>query len=179
MMTSEERAQNTFRSLATEAINLIYDALDMLGDFAPLHKNEMYGPEVDEAFTAIEDYVALTKAKYEPDKKRVRFAFKSEKDKQASFGMNTIAERTERTEHNKRDRRKIGLWDSDEFIGAFDSLKEVAGLIGCTHKNVDYGIKSGRTIMSKYTVRRLDPDEVKALELETIANIGQTQEVAV
>lgn len=42
-MTSEERAQETFRSLATEAVNTIMDALDMLGDFAPLHKNEMYG----------------------------------------------------------------------------------------------------------------------------------------
>lgn len=169
MMTSEERAQNTFRSLATEAINEIMDALDTMGNFAPLHKNEMYGPEVDEAFKAIEEYVALTKAKYEPDKKRSRFVFKSEQAKRDALGFKPIVGKIVTVPADDPsltwDAPKMGrtrytgaveLFEDGKSIGVFATQKEIAELLGTSAKNVNAALLKGYTILGKYTVSKTE-----------------------
>lgn len=154
-MTSEERAQETFRSLATEAVNTIMDALDMLGDFAPLHKNEMYDPEVDECFNAIAEYLERTKKKYERDEKRKRFTFASERSKRADLGVDReIPVKTEKTPRRAYNSRKIELYEDGGFVGVFNTAQEVADLIGCTISNVCKSTKTGRPIQGKYTVKR-------------------------
>lgn len=160
-MTSEERAQMTFRSLATEAVNEIMDALDSLGNFAPLHKNEMDASDVDECFRAISDYLETTRRKFEPDK-RTRFSFTSEKLKMRELRPEAEVE-TKRPERPKRvrganDHRPIEVFEDGVSVGVFRRVTDVAELIGCNPSMVSRASRDGHLILGKYHLRRVDKE---------------------
>ena len=171
-MTSEERAQETFRSLATEAVNNIMDALDMLGDFAPLHKNEMYGPEVDECFNAIAEYLEKTSAKYEPDK-RTRFVFASERSKRADLSPNVdLPVERQKTAVRAKYGGGIELFENGVSVGIYKSATEIGELLGCSNSNVSRALKTGRMIQDRYMVKKVERGNVN----EQRSNIRESAE---